>query len=66
MIKAVFMDVDGTLTDIASHSIPDSALEAIHMAQKNGVKVCVASGRHTLMPQENGVIRYHFRYGRHF
>lgn len=56
MIKAVFLDIDGTLTSFETRSIPDSALAAIKQARQNGVKVFAATGRHTLMPQERGVV----------
>jgi len=47
MIKAVFCDVDNTLTSSKTRTIPASALEAIQKARKNGVKVFAATGRHT-------------------
>ena len=56
MIKAVFLDVDGTLTSLETRAIPESAIKAISMARQNGVKIFIATGRHTLMPQERGLI----------
>lgn len=42
--KYIFLDIDGTLVGYDS-KIPDSALNALNMAQKNGHKVFIASGR---------------------
>lgn len=44
-MKALFFDVDGTLLDEKTHQIPTSAKEAIRMAQANGHKVFINSGR---------------------
>ena len=30
MVKAIFFDVDGTLVSFRTHTIPPSALEALH------------------------------------
>jgi len=43
--KLIFLDIDGTLTKAGSNIPPDSALEAIRRAQKNGHKVVLCSGR---------------------
>jgi len=48
MIKAVFLDVDNTLTDPRTHVIPESAVKAIQAARQNGVLVFAATGRNTL------------------
>lgn len=45
MIRAVFFDVDGTLIDSVTHTIPDSAYKAIRGLKEKGYKVAVASGR---------------------
>lgn len=44
MQKFIFIDVDGTLLS-ATREMPNSALKAIHSAQKNGHKVFVCTGR---------------------
>ena len=44
-IKAVFTDIDNTLTDPFTHQIPLSAVQAIQLARQNGVKVIAATGR---------------------
>lgn len=45
MIKALFLDIDGTLLSFTTHRIPQSALDAIAQAQAKGVKVIIATGR---------------------
>jgi Cof subfamily protein (haloacid dehalogenase superfamily) len=57
MIKAVFCDVDNTLTSSKTRTIPASALEAIHKARKNGVKVFAATGRHTRTYEEGKILQ---------
>lgn len=44
MGKIIFLDVDGTLVDYENR-IPDSAVQAICQARKNGHKVYVCTGR---------------------
>ena len=46
MIKAVFLDVDGTLVSHKSKSVPGSAKEALERLRKKGIKVFLATGRH--------------------
>lgn len=45
MIKAVFFDIDGTLIDTSTHTIPTSTIEAIQSLRNLGYKVAIASGR---------------------
>lgn len=45
MIKALFLDIDGTLLSFTTHQIPQSALDAIRETQQRGVKVVIATGR---------------------
>lgn len=45
MIKAVFLDFDGTLFSHHSASIPASAYEAIDKLRENGIKVFLCTGR---------------------
>lgn len=40
----IFLDIDGTLIDYNNY-LPDSAVKAIHQAQKNGHKVFALTGR---------------------
>lgn len=44
-IKAVFFDIDGTLTSFKTHRVPDSSIEAIRQLKSKGIKVIVATGR---------------------
>ncbi|CVI68526.1 Putative phosphatase YwpJ [Clostridiales bacterium CHKCI001] len=44
MGKIIFIDVDGTLVDYENH-LPESAVEAIREARKNGHKVYICTGR---------------------
>lgn len=45
MIKALFLDVDGTLVSFDTHRIPQSTISAIKQAHDNGVKIIIATGR---------------------
>ena len=45
MYKALFFDIDGTLVSFATHTVPESTLQAIHQARLNGVKVFICTGR---------------------
>ena len=38
-IRAVFFDIDGTLTSFTTHTVPDSKIEAIHRLQSACVNV---------------------------
>ena len=44
-IKAVFFDIDGTLTSFVTHKVPDSTVEAIQRLQSAGIKVLICTGR---------------------
>ncbi len=46
MIKAIFFDIDGTLVSFDTHVVPSSAVEAIGLLRKKGIKVFIATGRH--------------------
>ncbi len=48
MIKAVFFDVDGTLTSMKDHKVPKSARLAISKLQDKGILCFMATGRHIL------------------
>lgn len=45
MKKYIFLDVDGTLLDTNTKEIPQSAIEAIKLAQSNGHRIYLCSGR---------------------
>ena len=44
-IKAIFLDVDGTLVSFDTHRVPQSAIEALRHVHKLGIKVIIATGR---------------------
>lgn len=44
-IKALFFDIDGTLVSFQTHKIPQSTVDALALAKKNGVKVYISTGR---------------------
>ena len=48
MIKAIFLDVDGTLFSHTIHGIPASARSALAEIRRRGTLVFIASGRHPL------------------
>jgi len=45
MIKAVFLDIDGTIISIKHHTIPQSALDAISEARRRGMKIFLCTSR---------------------
>ena len=44
MIRAIFLDVDGTLISFSTHEIPASALRALAQAHERGVRLFIATG----------------------
>lgn len=45
MIKALMLDVDGTLISFETHKVPVSSIEALKKAHDNGIKIVIATGR---------------------
>ena len=45
-IKAAFFDFDGTIFNGPRQKIPSSCLYALQQLRANGIKVCLATGRH--------------------
>ena len=45
MIKAVFLDIDGTMVSFETHRVPENTKKALREARDKGVKVIVATGR---------------------
>lgn len=45
MIKAIFFDIDGTLLSFKTHTVPQSAIDAIKTLKERGIKVIIATGR---------------------
>lgn len=52
-IRAVFFDIDGTLTSFVTHEVPASTVEAIHALQARGIRVFICTGR---APSQMGVV----------
>ena len=48
-IKALFFDIDGTLVSFKTHKIPQSTVDALEQAKKNGVEVYISTGRPQLL-----------------
>ena len=40
-----FFDIDGTLVSFKTHKIPQSTVDALEQAKKNGVEVYISTGR---------------------
>lgn len=51
-IKAVFLDIDGTILSHTNFGIPKSTIQALHALRENGIKVIIATGRSTAEMQE--------------
>lgn len=50
MIKALFLDIDGTLVSFKTHRVPESTITALTEAKRRGVKIFIATGRaHTMI-----------------
>lgn len=47
MIKAIFLDIDGTMVSFDTHHVPDNTKKALRAAREKGVKLFVATGRHS-------------------
>ena len=45
MIRAIFLDVDGTLISFRTHEIPASARDALVRAHAQGIRLFIATGR---------------------
>ena len=44
-MKAIFLDIDGTLVSFKTHGVPASTVRAVKEAKANGHKVFIATGR---------------------
>jgi Cof subfamily protein (haloacid dehalogenase superfamily) len=56
-IKILFVDVDGTLFDHKSKTIPKSAIDALEKVREHGIKVFFATGRNYSMLNDIGVTK---------
>lgn len=45
MIRSLFFDIDGTLVSFKTHEIPQSTIDALTEAKKNGVGIYISTGR---------------------
>lgn len=55
-IKALFFDIDGTLVSFKTHKIPQSTVDALEQAKKNGVEVYISyrsSATHHQQPRSD-------------
>lgn len=56
MIKAIFFDIDGTLVSFQTHRVPSSTIQALNKIRQKGIKIFIASGRHTLSINNLGTL----------
>jgi len=56
VIRAVFLDIDNTLTSSITRTIPKSALTAIARAREKGILVFAATGRNTRAAEEGRIL----------
>ncbi len=56
MIKAAFFDVDDTLYDHVSNQIPLRHLQALENLQKQGIKICLSTGRSLALIENLGIL----------
>ena len=45
MIRAIFLDVDGTLVSFDTHRVHRSAIDALRQVHNSGCKIIIARGR---------------------
>ncbi len=57
-VKIIFFDIDGTLVDPATGKISVKTQEALNRLQRNGVKVCIATGRPTASLPDFGDLHF--------
>jgi len=56
VIKAVFLDIDNTLTSSVTRTIPKSARAAVARAREKGIRVFVCTGRNPRTPEEGRIL----------
>lgn len=54
--KIVFLDIDGTIFSHKTKSIPSSCIDAINKAKENGIIICLATGRSTILSAQTGIL----------
>lgn len=52
-IRAVFFDIDGTLTSFETHEVPTSTIQALNALRADNIKIFICTGR---APSQVGVI----------
>ena len=57
-IKALFFDIDGTLVSFRTHKIPQSTVDALEDAKRNGVAVYISTGRPIMLINNLGQIEH--------
>ncbi len=57
-IKALFFDIDGTLVSFRTHKIPQSTVDALEEAKRNGVAVYISTGRPIMLINNLGQIEH--------
>lgn len=55
-IRAVFLDIDGTLITAGDHRLPDSARVAVDRLRSRGIPVLLCTGRHRLEVEEENLL----------
>lgn len=56
MIRAVFLDIDGTLVSVRTHRPAPRTAQALLEAKERGILLFVATGRHTAVPEEGYIL----------
>lgn len=56
MIRAIFLDIDGTLVSTVTHRAAPQTAEALLKASAAGVLLFTATGRHTRVPEEGYIL----------
>lgn len=55
--KIIFFDIDGTLIDMQRKQISENTLKMLRQLQKNGIKICLATGRSPVaLPKFEGIV----------
>ena len=63
MIRLAVFDVDGTLYSHKTHSVPQSAVEAVKKLREQGIQIAIASGRPAFVMQNVIEAGIEFDYG---
>ncbi|MDR0393523.1 MAG: HAD hydrolase family protein, partial [Tannerella sp.] len=58
MIKAIFLDIDGTMVSFQTHHIPEDTKQALREAKSKGVRIFVATGRHCTDIKDPGDLEF--------